>query len=349
LENAKLKGKIYHDIGLLYSSENCYKSASECFEHSYHALEEVKRENKDVMLEAVVLMNHGAALNHLELYERAIVFHNLAIAKFGETGDKHSRSQAFCNLAYAHCKTEEYEEAKTAFQNAIECCKECDEHTEAGLATEGLAAIYFRESDYDSAIRYYKEALAILTKSDTVNTVHSERIVNKLAEAVEYQLNVKEERDEVDTLTNEGRRRYGKRRGKPRYGTVNSLVAKGLEETNDELEEAPSSEVSTDASDESESLSERRNSEDEGKPGFYERLSDNGSRGRSEENEHIVDGQQNKNFVNNRRDYNTHSFTGTNGRIYEAESEADEEPTRRQTRRARDVQRARNSKTCIIQ
>ena len=274
---------------------------------------------------------------------------NVFLFHVGETGDKHSKSQAFCNLAYAHSKTEEYEEAKAAFQNAIECCRECDEHTEACLATEGLAAIYFRESDYDNAIKYYKEALAILTKSDTVNTVHSERIVNKLAEAVEYQLSVKEESDEVDVLTNERRRRYGKRRGKPRYGTVNSLVAKGLEETNDELEEASSSEVSTDASDESESLSERRISEDERKPGFYDRLSDNGSRGRSEEHEHFVDGQHNKNFVNSRRDDNTHSFTGANGRIYEIENEADEEPTRRQRRRTRDVQRARNSKTCIIQ
>ena len=78
-----LPGKIYHDIGLLYSSEHCYQSASECFEHSYHALEEVKREDKDKMLEAVVLMNLGAALNHLELYERAIAFHNMAIRKFG--------------------------------------------------------------------------------------------------------------------------------------------------------------------------------------------------------------------------------------------------------------------------
>ena len=36
------------------------------------------------MLEAVVLLNMGASLNHLELYERAITFHNMAINKFGE-------------------------------------------------------------------------------------------------------------------------------------------------------------------------------------------------------------------------------------------------------------------------
>lgn len=77
-------GKIYHDIGMLYSSEKCYQSASECFEHSYHALEEVNREDKDKTLEAVVLLNMGGALNHLALYERAIGFHNSAIKKFGK-------------------------------------------------------------------------------------------------------------------------------------------------------------------------------------------------------------------------------------------------------------------------
>lgn len=82
-ESVSSPGKIYHDIGLLYSSEHCYQSASECFEHSYHALEEVHREDKDRMLEAIVLMNLGASLNHLDLYERGITFHTKAIKKFG--------------------------------------------------------------------------------------------------------------------------------------------------------------------------------------------------------------------------------------------------------------------------
>ena len=258
----------------------------------------------------------------------------------GETGDKHTKSQAFCNLAYAHSKTEEYPEAKEAFQKAIKCSEECDEHTEACLATEGLAAIYFRENDYENAIKYYKEALAILTKANDVNSAHSERIVNKLSEAVEFQLSVKEEGDEFDGIPNQGSRHYGRRRGKPRYGTVNSLVAKGLEETNDELEEESSSADISESIYESESSSERRVSDEQGKMSFYERASDDGRATSSKANEDASV---------RRRHYSTQSYNGTSGRITLLENGSDEEEASRQRKRTSEIERARNSRTCIVQ
>lgn len=257
----------------------------------------------------------------------------------GETGDKHTKSQAFCNLAYAHSKTEEYPEAKEAFQNAIKCSEECDEHIEACLATEGLAAIYFRENDYENAIKYYKEALAILTKANDVNGAHSERIVNKLSEAVEFQLNAKEEKDEFDGIVNERSRHYGRRRGKPRYGTINSLVAKGLEETNDELQEGSSVDI-TDSNYDSESSSERRTSDDQGKLGFYERPSDDARVGSSKTNEDLSV---------RRRNYSAQNYDGTSGRITLLENGSDEERVSRQRKRTIEAERTRNSRTCIIQ
>ena len=226
--------------------------------------------------------------------------------------------------------------------DAIKCCTECNEHVEACLATEGLAAIYFRESDYENAIKYYKEALAILTKSDDTNSAHSERIVNKLAEAVQYQMRVKEEGDEVGALTGDGARRYGRRRGKLRYGTVNSLVAKGLEETNDELDEPSSLVDSTDSNDEMDSSSEPRVLDQHGKPpGFYEVSSDDTSERRSKVNE---------DFVDSRRNYSTHRYDGGNGKFNLLDSGSDDEPdTRRQRKRTREIERAKNSRTCSIQ
>ncbi len=69
---------------MLYSSEKCYKSAYECFEQSYHSLQEITNEMKDKTLEAVVLLNMGASLNHISLFERAVIFHKLAADKFGK-------------------------------------------------------------------------------------------------------------------------------------------------------------------------------------------------------------------------------------------------------------------------
>ena len=258
----------------------------------------------------------------------------------GETGDKRSLGQAYCNLAYAHSKTEEYDEAKVAFKNAIENCEECDDHVEACLATEGLAAIYFRENDFDNAINYYKEALAILTKSDQVNTKHSERIVNKLAEAVQYQLTVKEGIDGVDAKANGRLRHYGRRRNKPRYGKHNSLVAKGLEETNDELEEESSSADYTDSYDESDSPSERSSSEQNRNSIAEERLSDDGRKRSSKSTDQ---------YFNRRRNYSNRSYNEMNGRNIVFQSGSDEEPTRRQRKKTIETGRVRNSTTCVVQ
>ena len=153
-------------------------------------------------------------------------------------------NQVYCNLAFAYSQTENYDDAKEAFGKAIQCCKECEDHIEECLATEGLAAIYFRQNDYDNAIKNYKTALSILTKTEQSHSEHGERIVNKLAEAVEFQLraNKLQDGEEIEGRPkSRGRKHYGRRRGKPRYGKYNSLVAKGLEETNDEIEESSSS------------------------------------------------------------------------------------------------------------
>ena len=162
----------------------------------------------------------------------------------GEVSDKRSQNQVYCNLAFAYSQTENYSDAKEAFEKAIQCCRESEDHIEECLATEGLAAIYFRQNDYDNAIKNYKTALGILTKTEQSHSEHGERIVNKLAEAVEYQLraNKLQDGEEVEGNPKSRRRKhYGRRRGKPRYGKYNSLVAKGLEETNDEIEGSSSS------------------------------------------------------------------------------------------------------------
>eukprot|EP00794_Sanderia_malayensis_P009593 gene9593-10580_t len=262
MDNAKLKGKIYHDIGMLYSSEKCYTSAYECFDQSYHALQEVPIESKDKTLEAVVLLNMGVSLNHISLFGRAMIFHQMAVNKFGELEDLKSQSQAFYNLAFAHSQTDDHIQARWAFSQAIQHSQDCDDTIGQCLATEGLAAIHFRERNYQNAIDSYKDALVLVAKTTGEESKsHSDRIASKLAQAVEYQL--KENRTSGDDDDVDGRntdRRFGRRRkgkGKPKYGKVNSLVAKGLEPAKEDgissstFTSGSSSTPESDASDES--------------------------------------------------------------------------------------------------
>ncbi len=153
-----------------------------------------------------------------------------------------------------------------------------------------MAAIYFREKEYQDAIDNYKDALALVAKTGEGNKFHSDRIVNKLAQAVEYQLKLRTASEKVfgmdtmDSGTAKGRRVGRRRRGRPKYGKVNSLVAKGLEETTDEEEESASSfydsETESNKTHSSSSVSEEKPSTKiETREGFQD------SRGAEEENE----------------------------------------------------------------
>lgn len=227
-----------------------------------------------------------------------------------------------------------------AFNDAIQCCKDCDNFVEASLATEGLAAIYFRENDYDNAIKHYKEALAILTRCETVNNAHSERIVNKLAEAVQYQLHVKEGMETVDAGAKGVARNVGRRRRKPKYSTHDSLVAKGLEETNDELETYSSSDY-TCSSDETEATSERTGSNNDESHVVREKY----SVGPAGEN-YL---KSNKELVNRRRNHSVRSYIEADGQMHMVPDDIVAEANERERKTKDGSNHARNSRTCVIQ
>ncbi len=141
------------------------------------------------------------------------------------------------------------------------------------MATEGLAAIFFREKDYKNAIENYKEALSLVSKLGDADSVHGNRIVNKLAETVEYQLRLNrsgndESMEANDDKTIRGNRKLGRRRsrkGKPKYGKFNSLVAKGLEETSEEEEEEGEESSLSSSDSDSESSTNSSSSEENSK------------------------------------------------------------------------------------
>lgn len=139
-----------------------------------------------------------------------------------------------------------------SFQHAVQAAKDCGDREAHCLSTEGLAAVYFRMNDFDKSIYYYKEALSLVSASSLGNQ-HSDRIVEKLSDAIQIQ---------VDEKSSFGSARRPKKNiarspvnGKQRYlrEKQHSLIAKGLEEESSEEEI-----FETDSEEESESSSQRR-------------------------------------------------------------------------------------------
>lgn len=260
----------------------------------------------------------------------------------GELQDSKSQSHVWCNLAYAYSQIENYNDAKTSFKNAIECCKDCKDTLGQCLATEGLAAIYFREQDYQNSVNSYKEALALISKTGEQHSTHGDRIVNKLAETVEYQLklnkSIADGKGGADGQRSPSRRggkgqRLGRRRVTPSYNKYNSLVAKGLEQENeDEAELGSSSFYET----ESESSADESGISSEGSKIIEENTTDNQAYG-ADQNE--------RRPVENRRSPHLQRINGT---VTHLELEEKEEDTAQAEQKHNNAD-IKSSRTCVIQ
>ena len=119
------------------------------------------------------------------------------------------------------------------FNHAIRLAKDTGDQEAHCLSMEGLAAVYFRMGDYDKSIPAYKEAMALLPANNKNNeeyTIHSERIVSKLSDAIQFQLESQQgklyENQSSPKVTHSRKISNSKRFFQDKQ---HSLIAKGLE------------------------------------------------------------------------------------------------------------------------
>lgn len=237
VDDVMLKGKVYNDIGLLYSGLKSYQNAAECFEL---ALPFMQTKGADKALEAVLQQNLGAVYNQLKEYNKSMECHRKAVSLHGELSNRSAQGQAFCNMGFAESQLGEYNKAGESFLHAIQAAKDSGHEKGLWQAYEGLAAVSFLRQDYGKAVEYYKSALSILSATDEKDHEHNNRIIGKLADALECQLVFsKKLNGKLPPLRNDSvKSEYGKEKRDDKHKRVgktrtrkehHKLIARGIE------------------------------------------------------------------------------------------------------------------------
>ena len=139
-------------------------------------------------------------------------------------------------MGFAQSQLGHYKEAGESFMHAIQAAKDSRDKQGLWQAYEGLAAVSFLEEDYNKAVEYYKLALSVLSSAG--ETEHTERIISKLANALECQVvngrlsplrvsSIKKNRDGRDAEDIDGQqKRIGKTRVRQEH---HKLIARGID------------------------------------------------------------------------------------------------------------------------
>ncbi|KAL4646731.1 tetratricopeptide repeat protein 24 isoform X1 [Arapaima gigas] len=179
IKNKETLGELYNDVGLTFCQLKMFQKAVGCFKQALPLAQ--SRPHKL----AVVLQNMGAIHNTLGEHREALSYHQQAVTLYGALGSRDAQGQSFSNLAFALSQLGDHEEAGENYLHALQAFKDAGDIQGQWQACEGLGATWGCLGKPERATLYYKQALALLSKcKDSPEMVH-ERLVNKLADALQ--------------------------------------------------------------------------------------------------------------------------------------------------------------------
>ncbi|KAM8974210.1 tetratricopeptide repeat protein 24-like [Pelodytes ibericus] len=185
VKDKKLLGTLYNHIGLHYAEIKCFREAEKCFTESMNLC---SGKLFSIRKMAVLLQNLGAVDNALYQYEKSLRSHAEAADMYGTLGERNAQGQCLCNLAFAYSQLRNYDMAEFYYLQALNAFVDAGDLLRQWQVSEGLGATYFGLGNHDQSIFYYKQALTLFGKSKETSDLPRERILQKLADAIEFKL-----------------------------------------------------------------------------------------------------------------------------------------------------------------
>nr|XP_015192117.1 PREDICTED: tetratricopeptide repeat protein 24-like [Lepisosteus oculatus] len=180
VQDQRERGDLYNDVGLAFSQLKRFPEAAAGFERALPLAGAEPRRR------AVVLQNLGAVRNALGEYPQSLEYHRQAASLHGSLGNRSAQGQCFSNLAFALSQLGEHEEAGECYLHALQAFKDTGlsdgSRPDSQPASRAVPALLRLRGE----LRCYSRCVS----QDSPPSAQ-ERIVNKLADAIQYKLSLR--------------------------------------------------------------------------------------------------------------------------------------------------------------
>ncbi len=165
LNNARLAGSIYIDLGIASFFQDRFDDAADCFGEALKQYEHVQE--KAQITNAV--NNIGNALSAKGDFVQAISYWERALKSSQEFGTLLQQAQIENNLGIAYFNLKKYQKAKECYQEAQSKYKRINSRIGLGYALTNLGEVQFAEGEYEAAFQRWSDARELYASMENMH------------------------------------------------------------------------------------------------------------------------------------------------------------------------------------
>lgn len=147
----------YNNLGMYAWNKGKYQDALNYFFKAQKLAEVNVKNNKSIFIDAP-LNNIGLIYQEMELFEKAIPYHEKALKIRSERKYAQGEASSYNNLGICYKELNKIKEAKNAFENGIKKANESKDKTVYYKNLQGLAQIYALENNPQKALQLFLES-----------------------------------------------------------------------------------------------------------------------------------------------------------------------------------------------
>jgi len=158
---------VHSNIGSLHKRMNALNGALSSFLRA----EEIQQNCPDIGYHGSTYYSIGTCYNSMENFTKALEYFNLSLAIEDASGSTSKAAQAHNGKANAYLGKNELDSAYTEYQLGLNGYRETENVYNEAYIYEGLAQLFDRKEELDSAIFYCNKALDIFTRMESMPDV----------------------------------------------------------------------------------------------------------------------------------------------------------------------------------